>query len=68
MTSIPVAVCWFSDKYFKGLYLKKECFFSIFDSISEMCMKFKTFWKKKEYPSLIITEIFASKGNVYLNV
>ena len=47
MTSIPVAVCWFSDKYFKGLFLKNKCFFSIFDSISEMCMKFKTFWKKK---------------------
>ena len=24
--------------------------------------------KKEEYPSLIITEIFASEGNVYLNV
>ena len=33
-----------------------------------MCMKFKTFWKKKEYPSLIITEIIASEANVYLNV
>ena len=31
-------------------------------------MKFKTFWKKKEYLSLIITEIIASEGDVYLNV
>ena len=33
-----------------------------------MCMKFKTFWKKKEYPSLIITEIIASEVNIYLSV
>ena len=31
-------------------------------------MKFKTFWKKKEYPSRIITEIIASERDVYLNV
>ena len=31
-------------------------------------MKFKTFWKKKEYPSQIITEIIASERDVYLNV
>ena len=31
-------------------------------------MKFKKFWKKEEYPSLIITEIIASKGFVYLSV
>ena len=30
-----------------------------------MCMKFKTFWKKKEYRSLIITEIIASERDVY---
>ena len=34
-----------------------------------MCMKFRTFWnKKEEYPSLIITEIIASKRFVYLSV
>ena len=34
-----------------------------------MCMKFRTFWrKKKEYPSPIITEIIASEGDVYLNI
>ena len=33
-----------------------------------MFMKFRTFWKKEEYPSLIITEIFASERDVYLSV
>ena len=43
-------------------------FFRFFYYISEMCMKFKTSWNKKEYPSLIITEIIAAEENVYLNV
>ena len=34
-----------------------------------MWMKFTKFWKKKkEYPSLIITEIIASERDVYLSV
>ena len=33
-----------------------------------MCMKVRTFWKKKEYHSLIITEIIASENYVYLSV
>ena len=33
-----------------------------------MCMKFRTFWKKEEYPSLITTEIIASERDVYLSV
>ena len=33
-----------------------------------MWMKFRTFWKKKEYPRLIITEIIASERDVYLSV
>ena len=33
-----------------------------------MSMKFRTFWKKGEYPSLIITEIIASEKDVYLSV
>ena len=33
-----------------------------------MCMKFTTFWKKEEYPSLIITDIIASERDVYLSV
>ena len=33
-----------------------------------MCMKFRTFWKKKEYPSLVTTEIIESERDVYLIV
>ena len=33
-----------------------------------MCMKFRTFWKKEGYPSLIITEIIASEKDLYLSV
>ena len=31
-------------------------------------MKFRTFSKKEEYPSLIIAEIIASERDVYLSV
>ena len=41
---------------------------SIFDCISEMCMKFTTLEKKKEYSSLIIAEIIASERDIYLSV
>ena len=33
-----------------------------------MCMKFRTFWKKEEHPSLINTEIIASEIDVSLSV
>ena len=33
-----------------------------------MYMKFRTFWKKEEYPSLFITEIIASERDVYLSL
>ena len=33
-----------------------------------MCMKLRTFWKKEEYPSLIINEIIASERDIYLSV
>ena len=33
-----------------------------------MCMKFRTFWKKEQYTSLIITEIIESEREVYLSV
>ena len=32
-----------------------------------MCLKFRTFWKKEEYSSLIITESIASERDVYLS-
>ena len=33
-----------------------------------MCMKFRKFWKKDEYRSLIISEIMDCERDVYLNV
>ena len=54
MPSIPVGICRFSDNNFQRLYLNKETHFVHFwltltpDDISEMCMKFKTFWKEKK--------------------
>ena len=33
-----------------------------------MCTKFRTFWKKEEYPSLIISEIIESERDDYLSV
>ena len=33
-----------------------------------MCMKFRTFWKNEEFPSLINTEIIASERDVYLSL
>ena len=47
---------------------KKKRLFLIFYCISEMCMKLRTFWKKKEYPSVIILAIIASEIDVYLSV
>ena len=68
MTSIPVAISRFFYNNFKRLYLKKEWLFFDFLLHSEMCMKFRTFWKKKEYPTLISTEIIAFERDVYLSV
>ena len=33
-----------------------------------MCMQFRTFWKKDEYISLIISEIMDCERGGYLNV
>ena len=33
-----------------------------------MCMKVRTFWKKDEYPNLIISEIMDRERGGYLNV
>ena len=33
-----------------------------------MFMKFRTFWKKEEYPTLISTEIIAFERDVYLSI
>ena len=43
-------------------------FLWIFYCISEMCIKFRAFKKKVEYPSLIISEIIDAETRGYLNV
>ena len=47
---------------------KQKTFSWFFIPISEMCMKFKAFWKKDGYPSLIISEIVDAEIPCYLNV
>ena len=69
MTSIPVAICRFSDNNFKRLYLKKEkLFLGFFIAFMKCARNLEHSEKKEEYPRLIITEIIASKGDVYLSV
>ena len=69
MTSIPVAISRFSDNNFKRIYLKKEThFFLFFITFLKCAWNLQHFLKKEEYPSLIITEIIASEGDVYLSV
>ena len=47
MTSILVALYRISGNNFKRHYLKKKRLFQIFYCISEICIKFRTFWKKR---------------------
>ena len=47
---------------------KRKTFSWIFYWNSEMCMKFRTFGKKDECPSLIISEIIVSETDCYWNV
>ena len=68
MTSIPVAICRFSDQKLKLLYLKKKRLFLIFYCISECAWNLQLSEKKEKYPSLIITEIIASERDIYLSV
>ena len=69
MTSIPVAICRFSDNNFKGLYLKKEKLFVDFLlHLWNMPEILNILEKKEEYPSIIITEIIGSERDVYLGV
>ena len=69
MTSIPVAICRFSDNNFKRLYLKKKkTFWPLLFPFLKCAWNLEHFQKKEEYPSLIITEIIASERDVYLTV
>ena len=69
MTSIPVAICRFSDNNFKRLFLKNESFSCrLLIALPKCSLNLKHSEKKEEYPSLIITEIIASEKDVYLSV
>ena len=68
MTSIPVAICRFSDKNFKRFYLKKERHFLDFLLHFRNEHQIYNILKKEKYPSLIITEIIASERDIYLSV
>ena len=47
---------------------KQKSFSGFFYFISEIYLKFRAFWKKDEYPSLIISEIIDAEKRGYLNV
>ena len=53
MTNIPVAICRCFENNLKAFISKRNGCFSISDCISEMCMKFRTFWKERRvsYPN-----------------
>ena len=68
MTSIPVAISDILATISNAFISRRIDILWICYCISEMWTKFRTFWKKEEYPSLIITEIIASKRDIYLSV
>ena len=69
MSSIPVAICRFSENNFQRLSLKEKTHFVDF-----LIAFLKCAWnlehseKKEEYPSLITTEIIVSERYVYISV
>ena len=69
MRSIPVAICRLSENKFKRLYLKKkETFLRFFIELLKHAWNLEHSEKKEGYPSLIITEIYASERDVYSSV
>ena len=69
MRSIHVARCRLSDNKFKRLYLKKkETFLRFFIELLKCAWNLEHSEKKEGYPSLIITEIYASERDVYSSV
>ena len=56
------------QQQFQTLLSQEGRLFLDFFWISEMCMKFTTFEKKDECPSLIISEIIVSESGCYWNV
>ena len=69
MSSIPVAICRFSDNKFKRFYLQKQRLFINFLMLFLNCgWNLQRSENQEEYPSLIITQIIASERDVYLSV
>ena len=69
MRSIHVAICRLSDNKFKRLSLKKkETFLRFFIEFLKCAWNLEHSEKKEGYPSLIITEIYASERDVYSSV
>ena len=69
MTSIPFAICTFSENNFKYFCLKKGCqFYQFLIAFLKCAWNLEHSEKKEKYPSLIITEIIASEIDVYLSV
>ena len=68
MTSIPVAICRFSDNKFKRLFLKKKKTFSqLLIAFLKCAWNLEHSENKEQYPSVIITETIASERDVYLS-
>ena len=57
----------FTQQLEAPLSQKQKTFSWFFYCISEICIKFRTFGKKDEYPSLVISKIIDSERGGYLN-
>ena len=70
MTSIPTSEhAEFHATTWSAIISKTKGIFWIFSCISKMCIKFRTFWQKKdEYRNLVISRIIDSERGGYLNV
>ena len=64
MTSIPPAIWRIYRNNLNAIISEAKDLFWIFYFISEMCMKFRAFSKKNEYPSLIVSEIIDAENMV----
>ena len=65
---IPLQCAQFRATSSNAIISKIKDFLWIFYCISEMCIQFRTFWKKDEYRILIISEIMDCERGGYLNV
>ena len=69
MTSIPVAICRYSDMNFKTpLSQKGKNFCGFFIAFLKWSWNWEHSEQKEQYSSLIITEIIAAERDIYLSV